>query len=83
LGSLKAKIAVCPRGEVKKLVEKNRLSELVALQTQISPRGYSLSRLKTNLPAGIIVSALNQMGDWNGMVIPLATEEKKALEKKR
>jgi len=30
--------------------------------------------VKMTLRAGIIVSALNQMGDWNGMVIPLSAE---------
>jgi hypothetical protein len=40
-----------------------------------SPRGdISGVGVKTTLRAEIIVSALNQMGDWNGMVIPLSTE---------
>jgi hypothetical protein len=65
------------RGEFFSDVKKQVLEKQVfifALQTQISPRGYIWGGGKMTLRAGIIVSALSQMGDWNGMVIPLSTE---------
>jgi len=40
-----------------------------------SPLGdISEVAVKMTLREGIIVSALSQMGEWNGMVIPLSTE---------
>jgi len=52
---------------------KNRLSYLPYKRR--SPLGdISGVGVTMTLRAGIIVSALNQMGDWNGMVIPLSAE---------